>query len=330
MANNGYRIGAFAAVTLVVLRIAIGFHFLCAGLEKLNPSFSAAGMLRSSVGPWADFYKSLAPMPHDWDQLGEKPWPNAGDFAAERVKVDGREIIAYPTEAYGPWLARVADDWHETAETFKKLPGMSEQQQTEADKVFERHYASLATYAESIRGEVEEWNHEGERLEAMYKMDEAESLPFVQERIAEKEADLASAWRPWVAGVEAEERMYLDELHTVLSEEQRSSALMADKVSDVLEPSGRIDLINKTVTWFTLIVGGLLIVGLFTRVASVAAIVFLISIITTQPSWLVQVSDMAKLVLPYQGIEIFSLLVLAAVGAGTWAGFDGLLFRRKD
>jgi thiosulfate dehydrogenase [quinone] large subunit len=47
--------------TIVVLRVLIGWHFLYEGLSKLqNPTWSAAGYLKQSRGPFADLFRSLA------------------------------------------------------------------------------------------------------------------------------------------------------------------------------------------------------------------------------------------------------------------------------
>ncbi|MCA9155434.1 MAG: hypothetical protein KDA38_11635, partial [Planctomycetales bacterium] len=71
---------------------------------------------------------------------------------------------------------------------------------------------------------------------------------------------------------------------------------------------------------FDLTIGLLLIVGLFTRFVAVAGAVFLGSIVLTQPPW---VADAAPTY--YQVNLMLALLVLAAVGAGRFAGLDFLL-----
>ncbi len=73
--------------------------------------------------------------------------------------------------------------------------------------------------------------------------------------------------------------------------------------------------------WFDTIVGALLIVGLFTRLAALAGAGFLFSIILTQ--W-----PGAPGALPtyYQTIEMLGMLVLAATAAGQFAGLDYVLY----
>src|SRR4029450_10220605 len=49
------------AVTLTVLRVAIGWHFLYEGLSKLtSPGWSAAGYLKQSRGPLSGLFRWMA------------------------------------------------------------------------------------------------------------------------------------------------------------------------------------------------------------------------------------------------------------------------------
>jgi thiosulfate dehydrogenase [quinone] large subunit len=51
-------------ISLAVLRIAIGWHFLFEGLLKItNPDWSAAYFLNSAVGPFASLFKGIAQNP---------------------------------------------------------------------------------------------------------------------------------------------------------------------------------------------------------------------------------------------------------------------------
>ena len=55
-----------AMISITVLRVVVGWHFLYEGLAKLtSPSWSAAGYLRQARGPFAEAFKWLASQP-DW------------------------------------------------------------------------------------------------------------------------------------------------------------------------------------------------------------------------------------------------------------------------
>jgi len=331
---------------LVALRVIIGWHFLTAGLEKLDPSFTSAGFLRGANGPLAEFYHSMAPLPHDWDKLIDEPLPNAAAFASDRRYVDKKWVVSekptssdktgfipYPTKAYGPWAARVADDWHATLKQFKSLPGSDDEQKEAAEQVFQESYIRFANYMEGVRGEISDYQHELTRYEEMVESDEATDdtpVPFMKDRITSKKAEIQATPRPWVAAAASQETIFRDGLVDLVSDEQRESATLSKRLDSVMNPGTQLDKIDTTVMLVTLIVGVCLIIGLFTRLAAVVGAGFLLSVMSTQPPWAEGVLNTVKLLTAYQGIEFIGLLLLAGAGAGAWAGLDGLLWRGND
>ena len=75
--------------------------------------------------------------------------------------------------------------------------------------------------------------------------------------------------------------------------------------------------VDKIIPWFDTIVGVLLIIGLFTRLASLAAAMFLVSVILTQPPWIPGTEPTY-----FYFIELFALLVIFALSAGRMGGLD--------
>lgn len=64
MAGRSMHLDTPQQITLVVLRLAIGWHFLYEGIVKLlNPNWSSAGYLMDSEGLLAGFFQSLAANP---------------------------------------------------------------------------------------------------------------------------------------------------------------------------------------------------------------------------------------------------------------------------
>ena len=97
-----------------------------------------------------------------------------------------------------------------------------------------------------------------------------------------------------------------------------------------------IDFIDWSTRWFLLVVGILLMVGLFTRLSCFAAAVFLLMTILTQPSvpWLPAppVSEGNYLFVNKNVIEMVALLALMTTRSGKWAGLDAIvceLFGRR-
>lgn len=52
-------------IAITVLRVIVGWHFLYEGIAKLtSPTWSAAGYMKASRGPFADFFRWIASQPH--------------------------------------------------------------------------------------------------------------------------------------------------------------------------------------------------------------------------------------------------------------------------
>ena len=52
-------------IAITVLRVFVGWHFLYEGIAKLtSPSWSAAGYMKASRGPFAAFFQWIASQPH--------------------------------------------------------------------------------------------------------------------------------------------------------------------------------------------------------------------------------------------------------------------------
>ncbi len=59
------RLSRAQMITVVVLRVLIGWHFLYEGIAKLtSANWSAAGFLLQSRGPFSGLFRSLAVEPH--------------------------------------------------------------------------------------------------------------------------------------------------------------------------------------------------------------------------------------------------------------------------
>ena len=84
-------------------------------------------------------------------------------------------------------------------------------------------------------------------------------------------------------------------------------------------PDVKSDLkrIDTAITWLLIVGGGLLVVGLFTRLSAVVLALFLLTVMATQPPWIAGTVETY-----YQGVECVALLVLATSPAGRWAGLD--------
>jgi len=59
------KLSRWPMIAITLLRVFVGWHFLYEGLTKLmSPTWSAAGYMKASRGPFAAFFKWIASQPH--------------------------------------------------------------------------------------------------------------------------------------------------------------------------------------------------------------------------------------------------------------------------
>ena len=193
------RLGWFAALTLVLLRLAIGWHFLSEGGEKLaydpetgrySVTFSAEGFLAGAQGPLAGLMEGLAPGEHRWRQLLAVP-------QQDKPLAEDEQTESHPP--YHAWHQQIVADWHEAANRAKG--DLAEGQLADADAALAAHEQQLAEYLAEIEADVTDYQHELWRLEQWEHDPKAGELPYFDERIATKRAEVNRLPRPWIGQV---------------------------------------------------------------------------------------------------------------------------------
>jgi uncharacterized membrane protein YphA (DoxX/SURF4 family) len=350
VARSVVAVPAAVAVALVVLRLITGFHFYSEGTKKLEynkgtgetrVAFSAEGFLRGAVGPWAEFYKADLPGFHDWEHLLFVPRlsPVTEKELAERAKWDAdyaarqREAIAKkekppvefpPGAPYFQWAQQIDKDWAELVENFKKLDGLSDEQRQSADAALFHRRQQLAAYLEGEENSFADWQHELWRLGDWEAAPGGLEVPFQTARNTEKRGETQATGAGWVASVRAIEDGLTRDLRDTLSEEQAADPkFVAAATNSLTDPKvGKLRTMNAVVTGVVIGVGVCLMLGLFTRLAAIAGIAFLLMVMAAQPPW---VAGARTEFFWYQLVEIGALGTLLASGAGRWAGLDFFL-----
>lgn len=334
-------------MVLVLLRLSIGWHFFQQGLDKVSydtsegryrVTFSAEPFLSQATGPLAAWFHEYVPNTHDWPTLlavARQDAPLTAEQQAERDKaraerqqrqaIQAQEGNPEPPalDPYAPWFDwedRIAGDWKSTMAAVMQIPGLTEDQRAAISDAFQMRQKQLVDYLTSEAAAIKDYQHELWRLEQMQSAPEAD-VPFMQERIAAKEAELRGTPRQWIDQVSQFEQAYDNDLRSVLTKEQLADPTATATIDEALtDPrAAKLASVNMMVTYLTLGVGVCLLLGCFTRLASLAGAAFLLAIMATQPPW---AADAITTYFPYQLVEFFALLVLAAVGAGRWLGLD--------
>jgi uncharacterized membrane protein YphA (DoxX/SURF4 family) len=344
-------IGSFAVFGLVVLRLVIGWHFFGEGTKKLqydrtdggfHLAFSAdTELLDKAKGPLADWYFAFVPGGHDWRTLLATPKENvppSADEAAARAKwvreYNARRAEAAKKKAAAPvefapsapfhdWATKIANDWQVVRDKVKNVAGLSDAQKQQADKAYQDRVEALSAYLDDEEEGITTYRHELYRLNDWRKSPEANSVPFYQSRIAAKNTETTGQVKAWLAKVAAMDAGYYEDLEHVLTPEQRAQASSASAVRAATydETQSRLDKLNVVVTAVIIGVGVCLLLGLFTRLASILGALFLLGVVASQPFW---IADAVPTMNFY--IEMAGLLVLAGTGAGRWLGLDAVVY----
>lgn len=295
--TSRYRLGTLAVITLVALRLSIGWHFFKEGTDKIKePSWTAAHFFTGSKGPLKPLFETMV-----WDG-------------------DGRARLGYKLSK-GGWPVIDTEPtltmWQQYRGKVEQHYGFDEQQLEKSKQVFELWEAQLNWYLDANKDKILEYFHGLDRRKAIRADAARQSVESLRGQSDKTESELTAAAAPWLAQINGLWRGYDDALNALATPEQQANRLQLGKLSPGFLNT---NLIDKVIPWFDTLVGALLIVGLCTRLASLAGAGFLFSIVLTQ--WPGYPGTQPTY---YQTIEMLGMLVLAATAAGQFAGLDFVL-----
>ncbi len=304
------KIGGITILCLVALRLACGYHFFSQGLEKLDPNWTSAGFLRGAKGPLAPMYKKYVAAPHR-----------------------AEELLATPGEGKSPTAeleAEIVEDWRQLTEQFTSLAGQTEASIKAAKAALENRIKQLGIYLNGdpaakplpTTGEapaIADYQHELTRLADDEQVAPEGTLPFNDQRVTESRAKLYGTAQKWIGDIVGFDNALASDLQAAAPE-----GVSPEAVNNLLSPPTPLSIVDKRVTWVVLGAGICLLLGFATRLGALAAAGFLLSVMATQPPWVYGANTEYFF---YQLVELMALLTIAAVGAGRWLGFDGVISR---
>jgi uncharacterized membrane protein YphA (DoxX/SURF4 family) len=291
-----YSISVATVIMLVLLRLNIGWHFFSEGTKHYtDPHWTSESTLRAAKGPLAPVFKSYVPDFHRFDELLH------GSAESD-------------SHAVQSWIDQIQSDWEGDRRQFAEHYGLDDKQQAQTTRLLGQFQDQLRSWAADNRDALATHVHEWQRKETTRERPSSD-VPFQKKRLAEKQAALAAEAGGWLAELEGVEASYHNALDAVLSGDQRSLPAMPHHTTS-------IDLVDDAMTYLILAVGLLLLLGLFTRLACLAGVAFLLPVVLMQPFW---VSDTVPTY--NQFVEMFALLTLATTDVGRWGGLDYFVTR---
>jgi len=310
----------------VLLRIAIGWHFLTEGLEKYESTihggkpFSAEVYLRNANGPLAPYFRGMLPDANGLALLD--PVRLKAGWAAEVDRI-GRH--------YG---------FNETQELEAKK--LLEQSETWADYWFNNHdnddlrrkyYRDLRA-VQAVERDPNAMSYERERA-----WEGRTALNIDRKTVTTPLIDQSNALEAAVVGLAtAEQKQALLGRYDFGFIRRSLAPLGLDDDFDAWRvqrasyrpPSTSLDFVNSMTTYGLILIGACLILGLFTPFASLCAVAFLAMIYLSMPPWPgTPPNPKAEghyWIVNKNLIELIACLLIATTASGHWFGLDALFF----
>jgi uncharacterized membrane protein YphA (DoxX/SURF4 family) len=330
-------------VFLVLLRLAIGWHFFFEGFEKyesvsVGPTdtskpWSSASFLREATGPFAGFFHWQAGGDADEEALAKfDVQPLAPGQDPSRVKASGR-IPPALDEAWADYYVHFVDfyglDAAQQQDARNRLDQSKERAVLwllgkEGSHEVENNDFPTATFKEK-ETPLERINLYRSKIAEIRRIEDRELPAFGKDTYRARLRTLKSDATRLRAELLADlNKPMQDNLASVLTPEQKQKGALPAP-----EPPAVLRWTDLAVMWTLLIVGGCLLLGLFTRPASLVGALFLLMLYLAMPPWPWLPENLRVeghyLFVNKNLVEMLALLVLATVPTGRWAGLDGLV-----
>ena len=292
-----YYPGFLAALFVVLLRLAIGWHFLHEGIEKVKSTeggkepFSAEIYLRNANGPFGPYFRQMIP---DVDSLAQLD----------------------PDHLKAEWTADVA--------RISSHFGFDSERQKQAQTILDQNIQE-ATYWFNDPANAEKLKKYEHDVRQMEQTDaNLESLSYEKERVNEGRRGVEADRRSLIAPLVERQKGLRDSVSKKATPDQLKSA------GEAGAPVTGLTVINVLTMYGLVAIGFCLMAGLFTPLAAVSAAAFLAMIYLSMPPfpWLPPnpKAEGNYLIVSKNLVEMLACLVIATIPSGHWFGIDALLF----
>jgi uncharacterized membrane protein YphA (DoxX/SURF4 family) len=292
-----YYPGFLGAFFIVLLRVAIGWHFLYEGWEKFESTqsgkepFSAEVYLRNATGPLAPYFRGMVPDVNGLALLDpvrlKAAWRNDVDRITDHFAFppDKRAEAQETLDQSLQW----ADHWFNNPENAEKR---------------EKYYHDLR--------------------EIQSTESDPQSLSFEKERAWDARRSVDADRRSLTAPLLEHGKELRDAVVKLAKPEQQKTAGAASR------PWNSLELHNLLTIYGLIAIGLCLMAGFLTPWAALGAAFFLANIYLSMPPWPgLPPNPRAEghyLFVSKNLIELIACLAIATTPSGHWIGVDALLF----
>jgi len=334
-------------VSIVALRIAVGYHFFKEGTNKLKYGFNAYGFLSGAKGPLAPAFKGLLNDSNGMTKLcisetetdGKKTFSINTKSTIQQWEQFVEDSIGYYGFGSVDLQVKLANKRQALAEEIEAARAQNNTKVNTEELAGDR--ASLEKDIAKIRRQpdllTETLNTHKVLLQDWVKGNQVDLIAHfsTQDRLAgfARDGQQASAvslevdsLRGQVDTIQSDRNKKMamwDSLETkvnslAVKDQKRAAPLVLQRP---FSPKfGSLNLINMVIPWFDTIVGVCLVLGLFTRFASLSAGLFLLSVCLTQPFWIPGTNPTYL-----YWIELTACFVIFGTLAGRMAGLDYII-----
>ena len=284
----------------MLLRIAIGWHFLYEGLEKYESTrrgepFTAEPYLRNATGPLAPSFRAMVP---DVNSLA----------------------VLDPARLKAGWAAdveRIANHFGFDRDQRDRARAALRASEGDADLWFQD--------SENAEKRLK-YYHDLRAIQAIERNPSA--LPYEREWAAAKRRDLDADRRELIDDLLARGAALREAVTKLATDQQR------DASGPAAPPMTTLDWINLATTYGLIAMGLGLMAGFLTPLAALAGAVFLGQVYLSMPPWpgipANPASEGHYLYVSKNLIEMIACLALVFIPTGRWVGLDALLFNWRD
>ncbi|MDB5351556.1 MAG: putative rane protein [Planctomycetota bacterium] len=312
----------------MLLRTAIGWHFLYEGVYKINTTEAQRDSWAGSV------LTKILPAPHDKDKDVEPPFSaegylrNATGPLAPRFRAMVPDVNSFAKleRDSGGLPTRLKEGWKREMDRIASHFQFTDEQRALAEKELARSSAK-----------IDAWFLDPENAQKIKKYDRdvrhvrdvessPDSLPYQRTQAYKDRADVEKARKELVNAIDADFGALRDAWLKLPTGDQRKAA------GSLTTPWTQIDWINVSTMWGLALVGLCLMLGLFTRLAALGGAAYLLMFYLSMPPWpglpVGKAAEGHYLYVNKNLIELIACLAIAMTASGHWLGLDALLFGR--
>lgn len=287
--------GFAAAFFLVALRMAIGWHFLYEGMDKLHSfqtskPFSAEAYLRYSNGPLSDQFRAII------------------------TDVDSVEYLN---------LEKRPAAWKEEIDEYSSHYMLSADQKAKAESAYEAAVKKLDAWSKdrTNQEDLEKYLHDLAQNNALLANPEA--MSYERERAQDKRKELDTDRKKLVSALDDIRAGIFTDLDKSLTDEQKAKG-------PVPKSWTQLDLINRLTAWGLTLSGASLLLGLLAPLGCLGGAYLLTMFYLAMPPFPgLPANPQAEghyLIVNKNLIEFLACLALLFTPTSLWVGLDAVLF----